>query len=260
MPPAEAIRASTLHTILLDGQDVECRFVHSMTATKLRIKVRLDSLEVVLPEGREMLEATEFVFANRAWVVEQLDRARQLRALRRPDKRMRGQILYRGEPTPVSMVKIDTWQAPNKVALEVGAIVITRGPDAKTPVSRSLEYWLRKQARGSIEQHLFDVGKRVKRTPNRVYVMDQRTKWGNCSALGNLSFNWRLIMAPDYVLRYIVTHEMVHLAIPDHSQRFWLTVQSLCPNADRARQWLVANGHRLTVDLADLFSTQGNRE
>ena len=93
----------------------------------------------------------------------------------------------------------------------------------------------------------------MKRTPNRVYVMGQRTKWGNCSALGNLSFNWRLIMAPDYVLRYIVTHEMVHLAIPDHSQRFWLTVQSLCPNADRARQWLVANGHRLTVDLADLL-------
>lgn len=256
MPPAEAIRPSTLHTILLDGQDVECRFAHSPTATKLRIKVRPDCIEVVVPEGREVVEAIDFVFANRAWVIEQLERARQLRAVRRADKRMRGQILYRGEPIPVSVVRIDTWQAPNKVVLEANAIVITRGQDAKTPVARSLEYWLRKQARASIEQHLVDVGKRVKRTPNRVYVMGQRTKWGNCSALGNLSFNWRLIMAPDYVLRYIVTHEMVHLAIPDHSQRFWLTVQSLCPNADRARQWLVANGHRLTVDLADLLSAQ----
>ncbi len=254
MPPAEAIRASTLQTILLNGQEVECRFVHSPTATKLRIKVRPDSLEVVVPDGRDTMEAAEFVFANRAWVIEQLERTRQLRAVRRPDKRMRGQILYRGEPVPVSVVQIDTWQAPNKVVLEAGAIVITRGPDARTPVSRSLEYWLRKQARISIEQHLADVGKRVKRTPNRIYVMGQRTKWGNCSALGNLSFNWRLVMAPDYVLRYIVTHEMVHLAIPDHSQRFWLTVQSLCPNSDRARQWLVANGHRLTVDLADSLS------
>lgn len=254
MPPAEAIRASTLQTILLDGQDVECRFVRSPTATKLRIKVRPACVEVVVPEGREIIEASDFVFQNRAWVIEQLERARQLRAVRRPDRRMRGHILYRGEPVPVSMVQIDTWQAPNKVVLEAGAIVITRGPDARTPVSRSLEYWLRKQARASIEQHLLDVGKRVKRTPNRVYVMGQRTKWGNCSALSNLSFNWRLIMAPDYVLRYIVTHEMVHLAIPDHSQRFWLTVQSLCPNADRARQWLVANGHRLTVDLADSLS------
>jgi predicted metal-dependent hydrolase len=56
-------------------------------------------------------------------------------------------------------------------------------------------------------------------------------------------------MAPEYVLRYIVTHEMVHLAVPDHSPKFWLTVQSLCPETERARQWLVANAHRLTVDL-----------
>lgn len=224
--------------------------MRSLKATKLRIKVRPDSLEVVVPEGRDTTEATEFVFSNRAWVVEQLERARQLRAVRRPGKRMRGQILYRGEPVSVSVVQVDRWQVPNKIALEADAIVITRGLDARTPMSRSLEYWLRKQARANIEQHLVDVAKRVKRTPNRVYVMGQRTKWGNCSALGNLSFNWRLIMAPDYVLRYIVTHEMVHLAIPDHSQRFWLTVQSICPNADRARQWLVANGHRLTVDLA----------
>ena len=46
-------------------------------------------------------------------------------------------------------------------------------------------------------------------------------------------------------------------SIPDYSQRFWLTAQSLCPNADRARQLLMANGHGLTVDLADLFSTGG---
>jgi len=59
--------------------------------------------------------------------------------------------------------------------------------------------------------------------------MGQRTKWGNCSLLPNLSFNWRLIMAPEAVLRYLVTHEAVHLAVPDHSQEFRLTVRSLCP-------------------------------
>jgi Protein of unknown function DUF45 len=50
------------------------------------------------------------------------------------------------------------------------------------------------------------------------------------------SFNWRLVMAPDFVLHYIVTYEMVHLAVPDHSRKFWLTVQSLCPETERARQ------------------------
>jgi hypothetical protein len=115
---------------------------------------------------------------------------------------------------------------------------------------------LRKQARESVMRHVVDIGKRLNREPNRIYIMDQKTKWGNCSTLGNLSFNWRLIMAPEYVFRYIVTHEMVHLAIPDHSQRFWLTVQSLCPNTDKARQWLVANAHKLMVDLSDVVPSR----
>lgn len=165
-------------------------------------------------------------------------------------------MLYQGGSVPVQVIRSEGWRAPNRVLLEDGRISITCAPGRSTSPGRSLENWLRKQARDRIEQHLEVVAKRIKRSPKRVYVMGQRTKWGNCSALGNLSFNWRLIMAPEYVLRYIVTHEMVHLAIPDHSQRFWLTVKSLCPQADRARQWLVANGHRLTVDLADILSTR----
>lgn len=82
--------------------------------------------------------------------------------------------------------------------------------------------------------------------------MGQRTKWGNCSALQNLSFNWRLILAPPFVLRYLVTHEAVHLAIPDHSRKFWLTVQSLCPESERAKQWLCAHADMLTVDLVTI--------
>src|SRR5580704_3990355 len=82
--------------------------------------------------------------------------------------------------------------------------------------------------------------------------MEQRTKWGNCSAVRNLSFNWRLILAPDFVLRYLVTQEAVHLAVPEHSAKFWLTVQSLCPEAERAKQWLSANGLRLAVKLASI--------
>jgi predicted metal-dependent hydrolase len=101
-----------------------------------------------------------------------------------------------------------------------------------------LENWLRRQARDEIERQLAHVSRRLNRFLNRLYVMGQRTKWGNCSRLGNLSFNWRLIMAPDFVLRYLVTHEAVHLAVPDHSRKFWLTVKGFCPETERARQWL----------------------
>jgi predicted metal-dependent hydrolase len=247
MALAETIRTTETHRILLNGEEVEWRLVRSPRAKKLRIKVGLDGVVVVLPEGRDDREATAFISNQRAWVAEQLVRVRQLRALRRPSARNDEHILFRGETVAVQVVRSQTWRAPNKVSIEQSGITVTCKPGSKTAPARSLENWLRKQARERIEQHIAEVGKRLKRVPNRIYVMGQRTKWGNCSALGNLSFNWRLVMAPDFVLRYIVMHEMVHLAVPDHSRKFWLTVQSLCPETERARQWLVANGQRIQL-------------
>jgi predicted metal-dependent hydrolase len=247
MALAETIRKAEPHRLLLDGQEVEWRLVRSQTAKKLRIKVGPDGVVVVLPEGRDDREATAFISTQRAWIAEQLVRVRQLHALRRPSVRDDEHILFRGDPVAVRIVSSQTWRAPNKVAIEHGGITVICKPGSKTAPARSLKNWLRKQARGRIEQHIAEVGKRLKRAPNRIYVMGQRTKWGNCSARGNLSFNWRLVMAPDFVLRYIVTHEMVHLAVPDHSRKFWLTVQSLCHETERARQWLVANGQRIQL-------------
>lgn len=253
MRSAEIADAGVGRVVLPDGQSVEWRLVRSRAATKLRIKVGPEGVRVVVPDGRDGSEAADFLANNRAWVADQLERMRKLLAARRPDKRADDRIALRGDEVVVRVLRLARWRARNKVVLDDGAITITCAPDSKTPVVRSLENWLRRQARQRVEAHVVVLSKRLKHTPGRIYVMDQRTRWGNCSALGNLSFNWRLIMAPDVVLQYIVTHEMVHLAVPDHSRKFWLTVQSLCPDADRARQWLVANGQRLqSVDLGAL--------
>ena len=239
----ESTRQEGTQRILLDGQEVEWQLVRSSAAKRLRIKVGPDGIKVVLPDGRDSSEAFAFVAENQAWVGVQLERARKLLTIRRA--RPSGFVQLRGEFVPVRIAFTQHWRAPNKVLFSDGEITITVGPDSKKSAIRSLENWMRRQARESIEQHLAAFGKRIRRSPNRIYVMGQRTKWGNCSSLGNLSFNWRLIMAPDRVLRYIVAHEMVHLAVPDHSAKFWLTVQSLCPEAERAKQWLVANGRSI---------------
>lgn len=116
------------------------------------------------------------------------------------------------------------------------ALIVTRRRLHPKDSRENLENWLRKKAREDILRHLAVVTQKLRRTPNHVYVMGQRTKGGNCSALGNLSFNWRIVLAPDNIARYLVAHEVVQLAVPDHSPRFWLTLQSICPEVTRARQ------------------------
>lgn len=251
MPMAVEAFAARVSTVQLGAQMVTCRLLPSKAAKRLRIRVHPEGVDVVVPSGRDAAEAMEFVRNNESWVVEQLVRAKRLAALRAPVQRRNGKVMLHGEIVPVDVSRSAQWRAPARVTLQDGRITITCAPGTRTPARKSLENWMRKRAREAIEPQVQRLTKRLGRAPHGIYVMSQRTKWGNCSAMGNLSFNWRLIMAPEYVLRYIVTHEMAHLAVPDHSPKFWLTVQSHCPETERARQWLVSNGRRLMADLPE---------
>jgi predicted metal-dependent hydrolase len=242
------MRHETLKSIQLAGRTVDYRLINSNSAKKLRVRVGLGGVEVVHPVERSPLELQTFLEDRQEWIFQQLDRIERMQRVRRPLKRNWQEILFNGIATPVKIEENRT-RRTNKVVLADGCITIYCGIDSTTKPATSLENWLRRQAREKIHLLLEVLMKRISKNPGKVYIMGQRTKWGNCSSLQNLSFNWRLIMAPEYVVRYLVTHEAVHLEVPDHSKRFWLTVQSICPEMDRARQWLSANSHRMMVDL-----------
>jgi len=243
------MKAGTQHQIQLGRRRVDYRLVRSRAAGKLRIKVGPNGVEVVQPSARSNQDVLAFLGRNKAWILDQLHRAERLRGVRRPLSRAIGEILFRGQQTRVRVVTTTMRTRGNAVNVINGEIVVRRGEGSTTPCARSLENWLRRRARTEIEKHVAVATVRLRQVVHRVYVMGQRTKWGNCSARRNLSFNWRLILAPEFVLRYLVTHETVHLAIPDHSTKFWLTVQSLCRETERAKQWLCSHQAQLTIDL-----------
>jgi predicted metal-dependent hydrolase len=247
------MQSSTQHQIRLGGRVVDYRLVRSKAARKLRLRVGPNGVEVVQPATRNGEEVSAFLSANGRWIVNQLERAERLRSVRRSMQRRAGEILLRGELTRVRIETTQSRAAGNVVRFIDGEIVVLRGPRSRTPIVRSLEQWLRREARRGIENNLAAVTGRLGQRPRRVYVMGQRTKWGNCSTERNLSFNWRLILAPEFVLRYLVTHEAVHLAIPDHSAKFWLAVQSHCRETERARQWLCRHQQQLTVELTNVL-------
>lgn len=84
-------------------------------------------------------------------------------------------------------------------------------------------------------------------SPKQVKVTSAKTRWGSCSANGTINFTWRLVMAPLEVIDYVVIHELAHLKIKDHSQRFWKLVESLYPDFKRHRKWLRDHGEKLSL-------------
>ena len=79
----------------------------------------------------------------------------------------------------------------------------------------------------------------------RVTIKDQRSLWGSCSEIGNLNFNWRVVLAPPEVLDYLVIHELAHLREMNHSPRFWAHVGEHCADYKARRKWLRQNAARL---------------
>ncbi|MGE3143005.1 MAG: M48 family metallopeptidase [Hyphomonadaceae bacterium] len=81
--------------------------------------------------------------------------------------------------------------------------------------------------------------------PRRIQVKDTRSRWGSCSTEGALSFSWRVICAPPFVLDYLAAHEVAHLREMNHSRRFWALVKRLCPEDERGKAWLDRHGAAL---------------
>ena len=82
-------------------------------------------------------------------------------------------------------------------------------------------------------------------TYGRVAIRNQHTRWGSCSAKGNLNFNCLLLKAPPDVLDYIVVHELCHRLEMNHSPRFWAQVERVLPDYKTAKQWLRDHGSEL---------------
>lgn len=110
------------------------------------------------------------------------------------------------------------------------------GPDyAGNP---ELEAAYRKKARQQLEARTAYFANLMEVTYNRIAIRAAKTRWGSCSAQGNLNFHWKLILMPSEVLDYVVVHELAHRREMNHSPRFWAEVEGVLPDYRKRRKWL----------------------
>jgi len=121
--------------------------------------------------------------------------------------------------------------------------ICVAGDPAHAP--RRLKDWLKREARKDLTARSHWHAGRLGLTPKRITVRDQTTRWGSCSASGVLSYSWRVILAPPFVLDYLAAHEVAHLKEMNHSKRFWALVRETMPRMEEGRRWLKKHGNSL---------------
>jgi predicted metal-dependent hydrolase len=223
---------------------VPYRIRRSGRARHARITVGPDGVEVVVPQRFPMREVEPFVEEKRRWIERTLRRMRESELeVGRPELEDGGEVPYLGERLPLR-VRIE----PGRVRPHVkrrGPVLhaaVGEGPDA---LRDALERWYRKQARLEIEPRLDAAVSRAGTSYTGLQIRGQQTRWASCSSSGAMSFNWRLLLAPAEVLDYVVEHEVAHLEVPDHSDRFWDLLASRCPDYVEHERWLRRHGHAL---------------
>lgn len=121
-------------------------------------------------------------------------------------------------------------------------------PDAE-PLTADERDRLREKARDTFRERVTALAPGVGVTWGRITVRFQRSRWGSCSAKGNLNFNALLLLAPPEVLDYVVVHELCHRKELNHSPRFWAEVRRVMPDYAGRRAWLRQNGALLMARL-----------
>jgi predicted metal-dependent hydrolase len=203
-----------------------------------RIRVRVDperGVEVVLPPRASERAAAAAVAELAPWIERRLAEI----------ARVRSRVARDGTWLPYLNERLALVSEPaRRRAHRAGnVLLVPQGEHARPAIER----WYRHAARAEIGARLDAATTATGVGYSALAIRNQRTRWASCARGGAMSFNWRLLLAPEHVLDYVVWHEVCHLEIPDHSERFWALLERRCPDWREPAAWLRANGSALVL-------------
>src|SRR6185437_291853 len=204
----------------------------------LRVHAATREVVLTMPPRGSIKDAEAFARKHGGWVAARLNR------LPSPSPFYDGAVVpLRGEPHRIEHRP----RARGTVWIECGEdgaqLLCVAG--AAPHVARRVRDYLKREARRDLEHASRAMAQALGVKLARVSVRDQTSRWGSCSTTGVLSYSWRLIMAPPFVLQYLAAHEAAHLVEMNHSHRFWRLVERIDPEFRRAKAWLDAHGAEL---------------
>jgi predicted metal-dependent hydrolase len=203
-----------------------------------RVRVTVDAsrgVEVVLPRRAAEREAAAAVRELAPWI------ERRIREL----ERAQAAVAARGDMVPYlgELLSVRTEPGRTRVHRRGSELLAPSGAD-RDP---ALERWYRRTAREEIAPRLERACWLAGSSYSKLTIRGQRTRWASCSRSGAMSFNWRLLLAPEPVLHYVVWHEVCHLEVMDHSPGFWALLAERCPDCREQARWLRRHGQTLVL-------------
>jgi predicted metal-dependent hydrolase len=206
-------------------------------ARRYTLRIDAPTREVVLtmPPRGSVREAKEFAQKHGGWIAARLKRLPEATPFAHGVE-----VPLRGEPHRIVHRRGERGTVWTETDGSGQRLLCVAGEPPH--VDRRISDFLKREAQRDLDAASRGYAAQIGVSVKRICVRDQSSRWGSCSNTGVLSFSWRLILAPPFVLDYLAAHEVSHLVELNHSPRFWRLVKRIYPQLERAKVWLDANG------------------
>ena len=237
------------HKAILNGLTVPYAVKRSSRAKHARLEVRAETgLTVVIPGSYKINDIPDLLRKKERWILDKLTKYVKGRPITEgKETKSENFIPYLGR-----RLKVVTRHNPGtavSVRLEKNRLLVDL--DSRNGrLNLVLEWWYRQQAEKLIKKRVDRLCPRMGVTYGRLTIRGAKTRWGSCSQKGNINFNWKLMMAPEPVIDYVIIHELAHLREMNHSKNFWKLVAEHCPQWRKHRKWLKEHDGELASKLS----------
>lgn len=243
------LEARDVHTANVSGTVVQYTIRYTRKARRVSLRISPDQGAVfVVPSGWRLLDLDyEHLLNSKArWVLQKLSEVENVRRREAPSFDFKdgstftylgNQITLRVEP------RLSGRYA--RAQLRDNQLRLSPPDGSESSVKLLFNSWCWDRAKEVIPRRVSELNRDGHFKYLRVGIRNQRSRWGSCSRRGTLSFNWRLVLAPPFVMDYIIFHELAHLVEMNHSVKFWRIVERHFPDFHQAEKWLKQHGKSL---------------
>ncbi|MBC2728533.1 M48 family metallopeptidase [Desulfosporosinus sp.] len=230
---------------------IPCEVRRSARYRRITLTVLEDRLRISAPKNLLAKQLKELLLAKQEWIIKAWQKNQNM--LKPLMEFHEGQqFLYLGNSLELKIRRHSRKMLRVSLEGQVLEVYVPEDlPEQACPsnIQAVLLSWYKVQARKILQEKLDKLAKRMQVNFQTFRLKEQKTRWGSCSSKGNINLNWRIVMAPDQAIDYIIIHELSHLTHLNHSEQFWQRVVEFMPEYGYWRKWFKEHGHELTLVL-----------
>jgi len=201
-------------------------------------------VKILVPKHLDKSRIDKLIKSKSKWIKTKLLKVNQILPYRKKDYVSGEDFLYLGKHYRSKILKGKKYN----IELTDKYLKITIKSHTKdNKIKRLLKKWYFNNADNYLSELTNEISKKTGLNYRSVKVRNYKSRWGSCSSNGKIYYNWKIIMAPIRIIKYVICHELAHLKVHNHSPKFWMLLRSMYPNLDDAKTWLIKNKNTLDI-------------